>query len=190
MGEEGQGRREISVHLEVPSVCFPPVSSSNFLSSENLPSVFLQESSLAFFSCPSPNFKEPREGPLLSKGFRWSVCTLKSVRFWDTMQRIFAVVLFFPQTPEVLLFQCGTRRNLTSLPLTGTPYPWTDVLNLNTSLGDKEIIWSQSPLLKVTGFSFNSSLTMTSLFLPRPVDNTKTRRSRRVHASTWGFHLI
>lgn len=118
------------------------------------------------------------------------VCTLKSVRFWDTIQRIFAVVLFFPKTPEVLLFQCGTRRNLTSLPLRGTPYPWTDALTLNTSLGDKEIIWSQSPSLKVTGFSFNSSLTMTSLFVPRPVDNIKTRRSRRVHASTQGFHLI
>lgn len=58
MGEEGQGKREISVHLEVWSVCFSPDIPSHFLSSENLPSVFLNEAALAFFCCTSQNFKK------------------------------------------------------------------------------------------------------------------------------------
>lgn len=58
MGEEGQGKREISVHLEVGSVCFSPDIPSHFLSSENLPSMFLNEPALAFLCCPSLNAKK------------------------------------------------------------------------------------------------------------------------------------
>lgn len=58
MREEGQGTGEISVHLEVWSVCFSPDIPSHFLSSENLPSGVLNEAALAFFCCPSQNVKK------------------------------------------------------------------------------------------------------------------------------------
>lgn len=69
MGEEGQGKGEISVHLEVQSVCFPPATHLTSSLVKIYPQYSFMKVPLAFFSCLSPDFKARGAGPLPSESF-------------------------------------------------------------------------------------------------------------------------